>query len=81
MHKNIDIKNRIVHYYDIDTGKFEEEIINYLNKKMKITFHSAYFGHFKYILFGKPEEQISNSITVSSYKLRQSDDKYGTLVQ
>lgn len=81
MHKKIDIKNRIVHYYDIDTGKFEEEIINYLNKKMKIKLHSPYLGHIKYILFGKPEEQTSNSITISSYKIRQADDKYGTLVK
>ena len=33
MQKNIDIKNRIVHYHNINTGKYEDEIIGYLNKK------------------------------------------------
>ena len=81
MHKSVDIKNRIVNYYNIDTGSYEEEIINYLNKQMKVRFHHASFWHFNYVFLGKPEDQESNSITVSSYRKREVDDQWGTILQ
>lgn len=85
MHKNVDIKNRIVNYYNIDTGKYEEEIINYLDKQMKVRFYYASFWHFKYVFIGLPEDQESNStstsITVSSYRKREIDDQWGTILQ
>jgi hypothetical protein len=43
MRKNIDMKNRVVDMYDVDTGKNEAEIISYLDRKMKVRFHSATF--------------------------------------
>jgi len=81
MQKQIDIKNRVVNYYSVDTGRCEEEIIGFLDKQMKVRFHDVYFWHFKYVFLGKPNEQVSNSITVSSYRIRNDDDRYGTQVQ
>ena len=38
MKKDIDLKERIVHMYDVDTGIYENEIIKYLDKQMKVRF-------------------------------------------
>ena len=71
MQRNVDIKNRVVDYHDVNTGDYEEEIINYLNKRMKVRFHSAHFTNKNYVFTGKPEHHSSNSITVSGYRRRE----------
>ena len=73
MHKDIDIKNRVVNFYDVDTGDHEDEIIGYLNKQMKIRFHSATFNNKSYTLTGRVSDQQSNSITISGYKAKESN--------
>jgi hypothetical protein len=68
MKKDIDIKGRLVEYWNIDTGMYEDEIVKYLDKKMKVRFHSASFNNSKYTFISNPAEQVSNSITVSGYR-------------
>ena len=74
MKKDIDIKNRLIEYWDIDTGIYEDEIIKYLDKKMRVRFHSASFNNSKYTFISNPSEQSSNSITVSGYKYKDSNN-------
>ena len=74
MRKEIDLKERIVNMYDVDTGIYENEIVKYLDKKMKVRFHSASFNNLKYTFTSKPSEQAPNSITVSGYKNKDSSN-------
>jgi hypothetical protein len=74
MNKDINIKERIVNMYDVDTGTYENEIINYLDKKMKVRFHSALFNNSKYTFIGEPSEQSPKSITISSYKRKDGNN-------
>lgn len=68
MIKDIDIQNRVVNMHDVDTGIDEVEIIKYLDKKMKIRFHSVFFSsNSNYTYTGTQDDQSSNSITVSGY--------------
>ena len=68
MKKDINIGNRVVNMYDVDTAKDETEIIKYLDKQMKVRFHSVFFSpNSNYTYTGKGTEQSNNSITVSGY--------------
>jgi hypothetical protein len=71
MNKNVDLKNRVVDLYDVDTGRYENDIISYLDRKMKVRFHSAYFNNSRYVFIGKPSDGANNSITVSGYRKKQ----------
>lgn len=71
MNKSIDLKNRVVDMYDVDTKDDEAEIIKYLDRKMKVRFHSAYFNNSRYVFIGKPSDGTNNSITVSGYRKKQ----------
>ena len=73
MKKDIDIKERIVHMYNVDTGIHEDEIVKYLDKKMKVRFHSAAFNNSKYTFVSKSSEQAPNSITVTGYKKKDNN--------
>ncbi|MFA5024105.1 MAG: hypothetical protein WC523_04075 [Patescibacteria group bacterium] len=75
MQKSIDIKNRIVDYYDADTGQVEDEVVAYLDKKMKVRFHSASFNNSKYVFMGNPKDKAPNSITISSYRDKKPGEK------
>ena len=68
MKKDVNIKKRIVEYWDIDTGIYEDEIVKYLDKKMKVKFYSASFNNSRYTFISNPSEQTPNSITVSGYR-------------
>ena len=81
MKKDIDIKERIVHFHDVDTGLYENEIIKYLDKQMKIRFHSAFFNNCKYTFTSKPSDQVSNSITVSGYRKRSAGDSSAVVIE
>lgn len=74
MRKNIDMKNRIVDMYDVDTGKNETEIISYLDRKMKVRFHSATFNNSRYVFTGNPNDKAANSITISGYRKKTSGE-------
>lgn len=71
MQKKIDMKNRVVDLWDVDTGQFESEIVSYLDRKMKVRFHSAYFNNARYVFIRGSGDQSQNSITVSSYRKKQ----------
>ena len=75
MRKNIDIKERIVHMHDIDTGIHESEIIKYLDKKMRVRIHSAFFNNKNYTFIGKASEQVSSTFTISGYRKKSNNDK------
>lgn len=75
MRKNIDLKNRIVDMYDVDTGLHESEIISYLDRNMRVSFHSAYFNNNRYVFIGDPKESLPNAITVSGYRKKQPGEK------
>lgn len=80
MNKTIDIKNRVVDMYDVDTGLHEDEIISYLDRKMKVRFHSAHFNNNKYVFIGKPSDKTQNSITVSGYRKRAGNENYSVVI-
>jgi hypothetical protein len=75
MNKNIDLKNRVVDMYDVDTGQYESEIIGYLDRKMKVRFHSATFNNAKYVFTGNPHDKANNAITVSGYRKKIPGEK------
>ena len=81
MKKDIDIKERIVHYHDIDTGIYEDEIIKYLDKKMKVRIYSAYFNNKKYVFTSKPNEQASHSVTISGYRKKSNEDRSSVIIE
>ena len=74
MQKTIDIKNRVVDLYDVDTGEHEDEIVKYLDKNMKVRFHSAFFNNSKYVFTGSPKDKTSNAITVTGYRKKTVKD-------
>lgn len=74
MKKDISVKKRLVEYWEIDTGIYENEIIRYLDKKMKVRFHSASFNNSKYTFVGNPSEQTKNSITVTGYRYKDNNN-------
>lgn len=75
MQKKIDIKNRVVDYFDVDTGDSEDEIVSYLDRKMKVKFHSARFNNKNYVFIRRKDDQSSNSIMVSDYRKKKPDEK------
>jgi len=70
MHKNVDIKNRTVEYFSVDTGSYENEIFNLLKRNMKVIFYSATFNNRKYVFTGSPSGMIANSITVTGFRAK-----------
>jgi len=76
MRKQIDMKSRIVHMYDADLGRDQDEIIGYLDRKMKVRFHSVNTGSPSVVFVGKPTDGANNSLTVSGYRRKTSSDKY-----
>ena len=75
MQKKIDLKNGVVELWEVDTGLHENEIKSYLDRKMKVRFHSAFFNNSKYVWTGNPDEGIANSITVSGYRKKNPGEK------
>ncbi len=71
MYKDISIKDRVVNMYDVDTGTDQDEIIKFLDKQMKVRFHSVVFSpKCKYMFLGKQADQATNSLTVSKYQIK-----------
>ena len=76
MRKKINLKERIVCFWEINTGEYEKEIVSFLDRQMKVRFYSAYFNNSKYIFIGNPNDGINNSITVSGYRVKAKDENY-----
>jgi len=77
MQKTIDIKNRVVDIFDVDTGLYEDEIVSYLKKQMKVRFHSAMFNNKKYVFVGDPADKAGRgTITVSGYRKKKPGENY-----
>ena len=74
MQKKIDMKNRVVDLWDVDTGQFESEIVSYLDRKMRVRFHSAHFNNSRYVFIRTAQDQSQNSITVSSYRRKKTGE-------
>jgi hypothetical protein len=81
MQKHIDLKNRVVDFYDIDTRDCEDEIVGYLDRKMKVRFHSAMFNNSQYVFIRGPGDQSQNSITVSSYRRKKAGENISVSFQ
>lgn len=76
MNKQVDIRNRIVHYYDeVNTGDIEDEVVSYLDKSMRVCFHDVIFGNKRYVFTGTSADHQTHAITVSSYRIKTSTDK------
>ena len=83
MNKTIDIKERIVELSDLDTGDldpatgetYEDLIVKWLNKKMKVRFMDIILHNSKYVFQGNPKDKMPNSIVVSSYRIKQPNEK------
>lgn len=76
MQKTVDIKNRIVNLFDVDTGQYEDEIVGYLDRQMKVSFHSAVFNNRKYVFTGNPKDMHSGQITVNGYRKKRPGENY-----
>ena len=74
MNKKLDLKNRIVSFYDVDTGLVEDEIISYMDRSMKVRFFGALFNNHKYVFLGNSKDNVPNSITVSGYRKKQTGE-------
>jgi len=81
MQKKIDMKNRIVDMWDVDTGRHESEIVSYLDRSMKVRFHSAHFNNSRYVFIRGSGDQSQNSITVSSYRKKQPGENVSVSFQ
>lgn len=71
MRKNIDLKNRVVDLYEVeDSSLYEQEIVGFLDRKMKVRIHGALFNNNKYVFTGSPGDGMSggSTITVSGYR-------------
>jgi hypothetical protein len=75
MNKKIDLKNRVVDIYNSNTQDDEQEIIGYLDRQMKVRFHSAHFNNNYYVFIGRPSDSARNSITISGYRKKQPGEK------
>ena len=75
MNKKLDLKNKIVHFYEVDTGLVEDEIASYIDRDMKIRFYSAVFNNSKYVFIGDPNDKFPNSITISKYRKKTAGEK------
>ena len=83
MNKSIDIKNRIVDLTDVNTGdhdpqtgkRYEDLIVEWLDKKMRVCFHSVTLNNQTYVFTGNPNDHIHNAITVSGYRTKQAGEK------
>jgi hypothetical protein len=75
MNKKIDLKNRKVDIYDVDTGLYEEEIISFLKRQMKVVIHSARFSNKKYVFTGDPKDSIGNAIVITGYRKKYPGEK------
>lgn len=71
MKTKINIKDRIVDVYDCDTGECEDELISFLDRKMKIRFHSAYFNNQKVVFIHGIQNSGDHSITITGYRKKQ----------
>lgn len=71
MDKKINLKNRIVEIFNVDTGLHEEEIVSYLKRNMKVAFHGARFSNKKYVFTGNPNSHINNTITVTGFRKKK----------
>lgn len=74
MDKKIDLKNRVVEIFNVDTGLHEDEIISYLKRSMKVIFHQARFSNRKYVFTGNPNSHINNTITVTGFRKKKSGE-------
>lgn len=73
---NVDLKNRVVDFFNVDTGQVEKDIVKYLDKQMKVRLHSAVFQNKKYVFTGNSKDYSTNSITISGYRKRTLEDKF-----
>jgi len=75
MTKNINIKDRIVDFYDVVMEDVEDEMASYIDRKMRVRIHSAVVGSNKYVFTGNPSDHSPNSITISGYRVKKSGEK------
>jgi hypothetical protein len=81
MRKNVDLKNRVVDMYDVDTGKHEAEIVSYLDRKMKVRFHSASFNNKLYVFLGDPTDNVGHSMTVNRYRKKNPGENVSIRIE
>lgn len=81
MKKNVDLKNRIVDIYDVDTGKHELEIISYLDRNMKVRFHNASFNNKKYVFLGDPVDYKNNTLTINRYRKKNLNEDSSVIIE
>jgi hypothetical protein len=74
MNKKLDLKNKIVNFYDVDTNLVEDEIVSYLDRHMKVRFFGAHFNNNKYVFLGSPKDKHPNSITISNYRIKKPNE-------
>jgi len=81
MIKKINMKQRVVEYWNVDTGLEEQSIIGYLDRQMKVRLHSAYFNNNYYVFIRGKNDQSANSITISSYRKKQPGENVSVSFQ
>lgn len=80
MTKKIDMKNRVVDIYDCNTGECEDEIVSFLNRKMVVRLHSAYFSNQNYVFIHGTQSRGSG-IVIKSYRKKQPGENISVSYQ
>ena len=79
---NIDLKNRVVENRNVDnTATIEDDVINYLNKRMKVRFYDACFNNRKYVFTGSPNDKHPNSLTINGYRVKAAGDCNSVVIE
>ena len=81
MKKNVDLKNRIVDVYNVDTGQYEDEIVSYINRKMKVRFHNVSFNNKKYVFLGNYNDHTSNTLTIDRYRNKRHGENISVIIE
>ena len=82
MTRDIDLKNRVVEYHNVDnTATIEDEVIDYLKKHMKVRFYDACFNNRKYVFTGSPNDKHPNSLTINGYRVKVNGDCNSVVIE
>lgn len=68
LNKKINFKDRTVDIFQVRTDLYEDEIVGFLKRHMKVVFHEAIFSNKKYVFTGSPDDYVMNKITVTGFR-------------
>ena len=82
MTRTIDLKNRVVEYHSVDqTSNIEDEVVEYLDKHLKVRFYDACFNNRKYVFTGTPTDRHPNALTINGYRTKVKGDTVSVVIE